>query len=91
MQGERGSYEIKAASHRRGSCDEQRPRRNMKMDELRKIYKGPERQWNPYNISGSINSGISFMENQVSDMADNLEKFPWKAEEKDRDREMGQA
>lgn len=55
----------------------------MKMDELRKIYKGHEKQWNSYNISGSISSGISFMENQISDMADNLEKFPWKAEEKE--------
>lgn len=29
------------------------------------------------------------MENQISDVADGLEKLPWKAEEKDKDRGAG--
>lgn len=59
------------------------------MDERGKICEGPERQWNHASIPGSVGSGIDFEGNQISDVADTLEKLPWKPEEKDKDRKDG--
>ena len=46
------------------------------MDEMRKIYKGPQRRQNRYSVLGNIDCRIDLMENQIGDVEDNLKRFP---------------
>ena len=79
MQIEDGFYENRAESHK-----ERKPRwtdtlmKHMyrEMDEMRKIYKGPQRRQNRHNVPGNIDSRIDLTEDQIGDVEDNLKRFP---------------